>query len=231
MNLSDCYQVLGLKLGAPLDEVKGAYRRLARQYHPDVNADEKSKEKFIAISNAYQSLLQLAQRTEGRIGRASQPAPAPSVTPQPQASSIPEVPKPPVTPSPPVERPGVKVKVQVRQATPPPQAVSLSPEEMQLKQSGFKQLQDLMKQKRFPRAVALAEGLAQRLSQDTEVRQWQAIAYQQLGRDLIGQHELDKARIYLKKALKTDPHNRSLWAEIENDFRYLERQLQRKKPR
>jgi Tfp pilus assembly protein PilF len=37
--------------------------------------------------------------------------------------------------------------------------------------------------------------------------------------------QLDKARIYLKKALKTDPHNRSLWAEVERDFRRMEQMV------
>ena len=79
-----------------------------------------------------------------------------------------------------------------------------------------------MKYKRYPRAIALAEGLAQRMPQDPEVRQWQAIAYQRWGRQLINERKLDKARNYLKKALKTDPQNRDLWAEIEYDFHQLE---------
>ncbi len=53
---------------------------------------------------------------------------------------------------------------------------------------------------------------------DAEVRQWQAIVYQRWGRHLIGEKQVDKARIYLK----TDPHNRALWAEVERDFRRLE---------
>ena len=81
----------------------------------------------------------------------------------------------------------------------------------------------MLKEQRFPRAIALIEGLARRIPQDPEVKQWQAIAYQRWGRQLIQERQLDKARIYLKKALRTDPHNRSLWAEVERDFRYMER--------
>jgi tetratricopeptide (TPR) repeat protein len=80
----------------------------------------------------------------------------------------------------------------------------------------------LLKYRRFARAIALVEGLAQRIPQDPEVRQWQAIAYQSWGRHLVNERQLDKARIYLKKALRTDPHNRSLWAEVERDFRRIE---------
>lgn len=225
MSLSDCYQVLGLKMGASLDEVKVAYRRLARQYHPDINPDVQSQEKFIAIATAYQSLIELAQSTGGQM-----PTGSPEMWSTYAAAvrrKTPAPPRPPApaqpTSQPPGERPSVKVKVQVRQAASPAPMVTLSVEELDLKHSGFQQLQDLFKQKRYPRAVALAEGLAQRIPQDPEVRQWQAIAYQQLGRHLIGQKQFDKARVYLKKSLKTDPHNRSLWAEVENDFRYLEK--------
>jgi tetratricopeptide (TPR) repeat protein len=101
----------------------------------------------------------------------------------------------------------------------------LSDVEKQLKWNAYNQLQQLLKYRRFARAIALVEGLAQRIPQDPEVRQWQAIAYQRWGRHLVNERQLDKARIYLKKALRTDPHNRSLWAEVERDFRRLERML------
>jgi len=106
-----------------------------------------------------------------------------------------------------------------------PQAESngdLSAAEQKLKKDAYFELQQLLKYQRFPRAIALIEGLAQRVPEDLEVRQWQAIAYQRWGRHLIGEKQVDKARIYLKKAVKTDPHNRALWAEVERDFRRLE---------
>jgi tetratricopeptide (TPR) repeat protein len=109
-----------------------------------------------------------------------------------------------------------------RKETPVQKLPDLSITEQQLKWSSYQQLQQLLKNRRFPRAIALIEGLAQRLPEDPEVRQWQAIAYQRWGRQLIAEKQLEKARIYLKKALKTDPHNRSLWAEVERDFRRLE---------
>ncbi|MBD0386151.1 MAG: molecular chaperone DnaJ, partial [Nostoc sp. C3-bin3] len=59
-------------------------------------------------------------------------------------------------------------------------------------------------------------------STDAEVRQWLAIAYQIWGRALISEKQVLKARIYLKKALKTDPHNKSLWYEVQRDFQRLE---------
>ncbi len=99
----------------------------------------------------------------------------------------------------------------------------LSEHEQKLKRDCYLQLQALLKQQKYPRAIALVEGLAQRITQDPEVRQWQAITYQRWGRELINQGQLGKARIYLDKALKTDPLNRSLWVEINRDFQSLEK--------
>lgn len=102
----------------------------------------------------------------------------------------------------------------------------LSDHEQKLKKDSYLQLQALLKQQKYPRAIALVEGLAQRITQDPEVRQWQAITYQRWGRELINQRQFSKARIYLDKALKTDPLNRSLWVEINRDFQTLEKRHQ-----
>ena len=39
MSVTDPYEVLGVTRDASADEIKSSYRRLARQYHPDVNPD------------------------------------------------------------------------------------------------------------------------------------------------------------------------------------------------
>lgn len=197
MNLADCYRLLGLDSGASRAEIKASYRRLARLYHPDVNPkDRQAKDKFIAITEAYEMLLNFVKE--------------PGIS---QSSTSGEE---QVSPPPP---PAVKV-TRIRKPTPPePQ---LSPEEQKLKWRSYEQLQVLLRDERFPRAIALVEGLANRLPQDPEVRQWQAITYQRTARFLIDEKQLDKARSYLKKALKTDPHNRSLWSEVERDFRRIE---------
>ena len=55
--MPDFYKVLGLSRGADDKEVRQAYRRLARQHHPDVNPDDAaSEEKFKAINEAYSVL-------------------------------------------------------------------------------------------------------------------------------------------------------------------------------
>ncbi len=53
----DYYEVLGLQKGASDDEIKKAYRKLAKKYHPDVNPDNKEAEaKFKEIGEAYEIL-------------------------------------------------------------------------------------------------------------------------------------------------------------------------------
>lgn len=49
----DYYEVLGIDKGASEKEIKKAYRKLARKYHPDVSDDPQSTEKFKEISEAY----------------------------------------------------------------------------------------------------------------------------------------------------------------------------------
>ncbi|NEP12238.1 MAG: DnaJ domain-containing protein [Symploca sp. SIO2C1] len=210
MNSADCYRLLGLKLGASRAELKASYRRLARQYHPDVNSGDKlAQEKFIELTEAYKFLLSAIKPSETKeVSGSSQKAATES---KPQDSVVSQ-PQPPA------------VKVTRKQPSfncyPP-----LSALEKQLKGNAYQDLQQMLKERRFARAIALVEGLAQRIPQDPEVRQWKAIAYQSWGRYLVNQKQLDKARIYLKKALKTDPHNRALWAEVDRDFRRLEQLL------
>jgi curved DNA-binding protein len=52
----DYYDMLGVKRGASDDEIRRAYRKLARQYHPDVNKDAGAEERFKEISQAYDVL-------------------------------------------------------------------------------------------------------------------------------------------------------------------------------
>lgn len=53
----DYYNILGIKKDAKADEIKKAYRRLARKYHPDVNPNDKSaEEKFKEVQEAYDVL-------------------------------------------------------------------------------------------------------------------------------------------------------------------------------
>ena len=50
----DLYELLGVGRDADADAIKKAYRRLARQYHPDVNPDPEAQERFKEVSLAYE---------------------------------------------------------------------------------------------------------------------------------------------------------------------------------
>jgi molecular chaperone DnaJ len=58
----DYYEVLGVQKGASEEEVKKAYRKLAKQYHPDVNKAADAEAKFKEMSEAYEVLIDKDKR-------------------------------------------------------------------------------------------------------------------------------------------------------------------------
>ncbi len=253
MDIADCYRLLQLTSRANIDDLKASYRRLARQWHPDINpGDAFAHEKFIQVTEAYKTLQKIVPAAPSRDRATTTSTPTATVRSQPKPQVKVSV-RQPVKPSPPPYRkppaqsspqrtpspqtPPARTVVQptaVPQRPPSnansssnpkpssPPTPPLSAADIKLKVDSYRQLQDLIQRQRFPRAVALIEALAQRLPQDAEIRQWQAIIYQSWGRQLIRERKLNQAKAYLRKALSTDPHNKSLWAEIEQDFKNLE---------
>ena len=73
MSKRDYYEVLGLKKGASNDEIKKAYRKLAKELHPDMNlGDESTEEKFKEVSEAYEHLSDVDKKTKyDRFGHSS----------------------------------------------------------------------------------------------------------------------------------------------------------------
>ena len=59
----DYYEILGLEAGASVEDVKKAYRNLAKKYHPDVNKSASSEEIFKLISEANEILSDPNKRT------------------------------------------------------------------------------------------------------------------------------------------------------------------------
>lgn len=55
-NKKDFYDTLGVGKSSSQDEIKKAYFKLAKQYHPDVNKANEAKEKFATINEAYETL-------------------------------------------------------------------------------------------------------------------------------------------------------------------------------
>ena len=63
MEYKDYYSILGVDRKAGQDEIKKAFRKLARKYHPDVNqGDKASVEKFKEINEAHEVLSDLEKR-------------------------------------------------------------------------------------------------------------------------------------------------------------------------
>lgn len=84
------YNILGVTSEASLQEIKRAYRKKAMELHPDLNPDERAKEAFIEVQQAYDYLVDIK---EGRIDLHSrtrfshtQTAPSPTKPPPPDRS-------------------------------------------------------------------------------------------------------------------------------------------------
>jgi curved DNA-binding protein len=62
MQFKDYYKILGVERGASEDDIRKAYRRLARKYHPDVSKEKNAEEQFKAVGEAYEVLKDKEKR-------------------------------------------------------------------------------------------------------------------------------------------------------------------------
>jgi curved DNA-binding protein len=70
MKYKDYYEILGVARNAPAEEIKKAYRRLARKYHPDVSKEKDAEERFKEANEAYEVLKDAKKRAAyDQLGR------------------------------------------------------------------------------------------------------------------------------------------------------------------
>lgn len=223
--------MLGLSRNASPEDVKVAYRRMARKYHPDVNqGDPAAADKFRLVQEAYQILKDAAN------GVMPPPQPRASRTPAPSAptpNSQPPTPTPkhatktkPPTPNPqtPTQKTTPKIKIEIKEVRQKQDPIATDPE-VRLKIDMLGRLMELLKQKKYVVAIAIAEGLRERYKNAPEVIHWQAVTYQRRGSELLVAGKFKEAEAYLTKAMNTDPGNRELCFEVKRDLERMQREM------
>jgi len=70
MKFKDYYETLGVSRGADAEEIKRAYRKQARKYHPDVSKERNAEDKFKDVQEAYEVLRDADKRAAyDQLGR------------------------------------------------------------------------------------------------------------------------------------------------------------------
>jgi len=204
MHLSECYKLLGVPRNATLEDIKLAYRRLARKYHPDVNQnDNTATDKFRMVQEAYE-MLKNADKEDLSKELFSKNNSANSTRSQSTSQSP-------------------KIKIEVNQSQPNSQSPKIKVEVNQVdsfkpKLDMLKRVQNLLKQRKYIEAISVAEEMSERFSDSPVVIHWQAVACHRWGSELILANNLGEAETYLNKALNADPNNRELSFEIKRDL-------------
>ena len=209
MPISECYRLLGVPRNATLDDIKVAYRRLARKYHPDVNQnDPTATDKFRLVQEAY-NILKDADKDDLKKDlfekHKSKSAPQPA-TPQPDSKA----------------QTHSKIKIEVKQVNNRVDPINSDPE-LKLKLDMLRRVQDLLKEKKYVVAIAVVEGMSERFPDSQEVLHWKAVTYHRWGCELILVKKLREAEIYLNKAMISDPKNRELIFEVKRDLERVQK--------
>jgi tetratricopeptide (TPR) repeat protein len=239
MHPSECFRLLGLPRTANFEEIKLAYRRLARKYHPDVNqADLGAAEKFRLVQEAYQILKDLPKDAKGVVvspldrsaqnrsnqNRSDQNRTNRSTQSQSEQAAQRVRVRVEVKSEPPRSEPQrspKRTEKTAEQTTAKKTELSADPE-LKLKLDTINRVQDLLRQRKYLVAIPIVEAMRSRFPQAAEVIHWQAVVYQRQGCELLIAGRLREAEIYLNKAIAADPKNRELCFEVKRDLERLQ---------
>ncbi|HOO64455.1 MAG TPA: DnaJ domain-containing protein, partial [Synergistaceae bacterium] len=64
IDYKDYYAILGVERGASSEEIRKAYRKLARKYHPDINKSAEAEGRYLEINEAYEVLKDPEKRAK-----------------------------------------------------------------------------------------------------------------------------------------------------------------------
>jgi len=215
MHQSECYRILGVPRDASIDDIKVAFRRLARKHHPDINQnDPTAAEKFRLVQAAYQVLKDVEA---GILPKQQPTSQSPTQTSGQSSRPVPHNPPSQKQAQKDSQKQAPRIKIEVKEVRHNVDPIATDPE-LKLKLDTLHRLQELLKQKKYVVAIAIAEGMRDRFPTSPEVVHWQAVAYHRYSNELILAGKLREAEIYLYKALKTDLSNRELCFEVRRDI-------------
>ena len=215
MHQSECYRILGVPRDASIDDIKVAFRRLARKHHPDINQnDPTAAEKFRLVQAAYQVLKDVEA---GILPKQQPTSQSPTQTSGQSSRPVPHNPPSQKQAQKDSQKQAQRIKIEVKEVRHNVDPIATDPE-LKLKLDTLHRLQELLKQKKYVVAIAIAEGMRDRFPTSPEVVHWQAVAYHRYSNELILAGKLREAEIYLYKALKTDLSNRELCFEVRRDI-------------
>ncbi|AZB73500.1 J domain-containing protein [Synechococcus elongatus] len=194
-----------LLLQLPLDfdeaQLKQQYRQQAKALHPDRNDHPEAHTQFQELTIAYETLQQvLRDRAQAASIKHSDAADNPAGT-----------------------RVTVTRRSSPTQSAPPPEPPPLTPEQQLLRRNAEVQLEDLRQKGQWVQALLVVDELLRALPHDARARRLKGWVYFNYAQQLIAQNKIDRARQYLKGALKWANSDAELWRRIETIYTQLER--------
>ncbi len=194
----DYYEILEISPAADLEEIKRSFRRLVRQYHPDV-AGQQATDHFQRIHEAYRILSDPTSRRKfhksWQVHRGAQSGQ--------------------------VYRAHTDPRVVIT-----PQMDTLSPNQQKEQAQEIQLIRKLLRQRQWMAAVAKADTLVDKYV-TPETIHILALTYQRLGSYYLMTGHYREAKDYLHQALETEPHNRELAFDIKRDLDLLQAQLEK----